>query len=130
MNILYQNSELTLTYQHERVFLTDKLNNVLYEKEFYGNASCGLIDSENKWVLIGGEHLTFWTRKRISIIKADEFQWIHSLRTNSKNTVAILTDPWYARSAIWQLDTCTLDLMKIQNFPDYRDQQYTDTIEW
>lgn len=34
------------------------------------------------------------------------------------------------KSAIWQLDTYTLDLMKIRDFPDYRDQQYTDTIEW
>ena len=67
MNILYQNSELTLAYDHESVFMTDKLNRVVYEERFYGDADRGLIDSENKRALIGGEHLTIW-KKNVSAL--------------------------------------------------------------
>lgn len=130
MNVLHQNSELTLWQEHETVFLTDKFNRILYEETFYGNACCGLIDSESKWVLIGGEHLTVWTKERIHLIKSDEFQWINSLRINSKSTVEILTDPWSVKSAIWKLDLSTLHLIKIRDFPDYKDRQYTETVEW
>jgi len=84
MNILYQNSELTLAYDHENVLLTDKLNRVVYEERFYGDAGCGLIDIENKRALIGGEHLTIWTKECVRFMKSDEFQWIHSLRINKK----------------------------------------------
>lgn len=49
MNVLHQNSELTLWQEHETVFLTDKLNRILHEETFYGNACCGLIDTESKW---------------------------------------------------------------------------------
>lgn len=81
-------------------------------------------------VLIGGKHLTVWTRERTHLIKSDEFQWIHSLLSNSKNTVDILTDPWSVKSAIWKLDLSTLHLTKIRDFPDYKDRQYIETIEW
>jgi len=47
-----------------------------------------------------------------------------------KNTVEILTDPWSVKSAIWKLDLSTLYLIKIRDFPDYKERQYTETIEW
>lgn len=62
MIILDETDELCLSYLYEDVQLLDKKSNqILFIDSFYGGPSCGLLDTDNRYSIIGGKHLTMWT---------------------------------------------------------------------
>ncbi|MBR9919139.1 hypothetical protein GYB29_16055 [bacterium] len=57
MNILYETERLKLENEFEATFLTEKsTGKTLMEDDFIGDPSCGLIDKNNKWAIVAGEH--------------------------------------------------------------------------
>ena len=84
MIIIDETEELVIENEYEFVYIRDKLTNaILLEDWFYGNPDCGLIDINNKWAIIGGEHLTIWTPEWSKEIIDDELNWIHDTRLKS-----------------------------------------------
>jgi len=67
MTILYKTNELTLEYKHETTWLKENsTGKIIMNDEFYGDPECGLIDANNNWAIIAGDHLTIWIRKNNS----------------------------------------------------------------
>ncbi|WP_320053398.1 hypothetical protein [uncultured Acetobacteroides sp.] len=131
MNILYETDRLKLENEFEATFLTDKLTGAtLMEDDFYDDPACGLIDKNNKWVIVAGEHLTIWTPKKWKRIDNENLQWIHSIRIKNMETVEILTDPWSMNSAIWEINVETFEFKKVKDFNDYKDQEYSENVIW
>lgn len=131
MNILYETDKLRLENEFEATFLTDKISGkTLMEDDFYGDPICGLIDKNNKWAIVAGEHLTIWTPKNWTRIENEDLKWIHSIRTKDLETVEVLTDPWNRNSAIWEIHPLTFEYEKIRDFNDYKDQEYSDDVIW
>ena len=131
MNILYQTEGLKLENEFEATFLIDKITGeTLMEDHFYGDPNCGLIDNDNKWAIVAGEHLTIWTPKKWKRIEDEDLKWIHSIRIKSSETVEILTDPWGKNPAIWEINLKTFEFTKKRDFNDYRDQEYSENVIW
>ncbi len=116
MNILHETEKFKIENEFENTFLVDKRNGeILLEDDFYGNPTCALIDEENNWAVIGGEHLTIWNSKKWKRIEHVKLKWIHDLRMESPNTVKILVDPWSESSSIWEIDTKTFKFIKVKD---------------
>jgi hypothetical protein len=108
MNVLFETDKLCIEHEYECAYLIEKSSGkeLLFDI-FYGDPQCGLISLNNDWAIIAGEHLTIWTPDKWKIINDDELKWIHSLRSKNTETVEILTDPWFEKSAIWEFDVKT-----------------------
>jgi hypothetical protein len=131
MQILYETEKLKLESEYEYVALVDKLSGkILLKDEFYGDPKCGLIDKNNEWAIVAGEHLTIWTTLKSSIIESKDLQWIHSLRVKNQETVEVLTDPWSDISAIWELNLRTFEVKKVRDFDIYRGKEYSEEVTW
>lgn len=131
MDKIQETEKLKLEFEQELAVLTEKSSGkILLEDEFCGNPNCGIIDSENKWAIIAGIHLTFWKPNQTKKYRNESFEWIHSLRMKNKKTVEILTDPWSKNSSIWELNTENAELNKIKDFTDYRNKEYSESVEW
>lgn len=129
MNTLYETDKLILENKFETTYIKDKsTGKILFEQEFYGEIECGLIDKNDQWVVLGGEYLSIWTPTTFQTF--DNIKWIHSLRMKDNNTIEILTDPWCDTSAIWEVNLNSFKSIKIKEFLDYKQQEYTDKINW
>ena len=113
MKILFETERLKLENEFEATFLIDKTTGeTLMEDDFYGYPNCGLIDNDNKWAIVAGEHLTIWTPKKWKRIDDEDLKWIQAIRIKSSDTVEILTDPWDRNSAIWEINLKTFEFTK------------------
>ncbi|WP_420400970.1 hypothetical protein [Flagellimonas sp.] len=131
VKILYETDRLKLEIEFETIFLKDKLTGeILMEDDFYGDPSCGLIDKNNEWAIVAGEHLTIWTPKKWKRIDDENLKWIHSIRTKNLKMVEVLTDPWSGNSAIWEINVQTFAFKKIRDYNDNRGQEYSDNMTW
>lgn len=131
MNILFETAKLKLEYEYEATFLTDKsTGNILWEDVFYGDPDCGLIDQDNHWAIVAGEHLTIWTPRKWKKIEEEDLKWTHSMRVKNFEIVQILTDPWSKKSAIWEINVKTFEFHKVSDFNDYKDQEYSENVIW
>jgi len=131
MNILYETDKLILENEFETIRLKDKvLNEILFEEELYGEAECGLIDKLNRWAIVGGEYIIIWKPNKIKIIQDQNLKWIHSLRLKNDNIVEVLTDPWGSNPAIWEIDLNSFKAIKIKDFLDYKQKEYTPSVIW
>jgi len=63
-------------------------------------------------------------------IEDEELKWIYSIRTKGQEVAEILTDPWFEKSAIWEIHTRTFEFKKIRGFDDYKDREYTENVTW
>lgn len=135
MIILYETEKLCLSHLYEHVQLFDKESNqILLTDDFYGGPSCGLIDTHNRYAIVGGKHLTLWTcyeeDSEITKFETREFSDIEKLRLVDRDTIKFLVDPWSEYSAIWQLKISNKSLSKISNFVEYKNELYTEDIIW
>lgn len=131
MKILYETDKLKLEHKYELTFLVNKLTGeILMEDDFYGDPTCGLIDKDNMWAVVGGRHLTIWKLNEWKRIDSEELRWIHSIRIKNSEIVEILTDPWSSESAIWEVNLSTFVFFKIRDFNDYKDQEYSENVIW
>ena len=131
MNVLYETESLKIENEFEATFLTEKATGkTLMEDDFYGDPECGLIDKANKWAIVAGEHLTIWTPKKWKRIDDKNLSWIHSLRVKNSEIVEILTNPWSRNSAIWEVNVKTFEFKKLRDFDDYKDQEYSENVNW
>ena len=65
MNIFYETDKLKLENEFDANFLTDKSTGAtLLEDDFHGEPKCGLIDKQDNWAIVAGDHLTIWTPKK------------------------------------------------------------------
>lgn len=136
MNVLFETDKLIVEHEFENVYLIEKSSGkeLLFD-DFYGDPKCGLISKKNDWAIIAGQHLTIWRadkrkNKQILPIENEELKWIHEIRLKSENVIEILTDPWSEKSAIWELDIETLEFIKIREFREYQDLEFTDIVKW
>ncbi|PHS03190.1 MAG: hypothetical protein COA88_15975 [Kordia sp.] len=131
MKILHETEKLKLEFEYELAHLIEKSSGrILFKDNFYGDPNCGIIDSENKWAIIGGIHLTLWTPSETKKYRNESFERIHSLRIKDKETVEILTDPWSEKSSVWELNVNNSKLIKTKDFTDYINKEYTESIKW
>ena len=131
MTVLCETDELELSYEYETACLKEKsTGKALYEENFYGDPECGLIDTDNNWVIIGGDHLTIWTPKRVNVVEDESMKWIASMRLKSKGIIEILIDPWSDDASIWEISLDTIKATKVRDFLDYKEQKYTDNVKW
>lgn len=135
MIILDETDELCLSYLYKDVQLLDKKSNqILFTDGFYGDPFCGLIDTDNRYSIVGGKHLTLWTcydgRSEVTKFETREFSNIEKLRSIERDTIEILIDPWSEYGAIWQLIISNKSLSKISNLVEYKNKPYTDDISW
>lgn len=129
--ILYETNILRIESVYEYVVLRNKASNeILLENEFYGDPQCGLIDHNNEWAVIAGDHIVVWNSGRTSIIKNNKLSFIHSLRMKSRYAIELLVDPWSDLSAIWNLDIDSCKLNRIDSFNAYKDTEWTDEVNW
>lgn len=130
-HILYETDKLRLEHEYEATYLIEKKHGtILLEDDFYGDPDCGLIDQNNQWAMMAGEHLTIWTPNKAWRIEHEDLRWIADLRVKDNETVEILIDPWSEKSSIWEINTTSFVFKKIRDFDDYRDQEYTDDVVW
>jgi hypothetical protein len=131
MNILYETDNLKLENEYEVTFLIDKsTGKTLLKDNFYGNPNCGLIDIDNQWAIVAGEHLTIWTPEKWKKIVDENLKWIYSIRFKNLETVQVLTDPWNRNAAIWEINVKTFEFKKIRDFNDCKDQNYSENVNW
>lgn len=135
MIILDETDELCLSYLYEDVQLLDKdSNQILFTDNFYGDPSCGLIDTDNRYSIVGGKHLTLWTcydgGSEVTKFETRGFSNIENLRSIDRDTIEVLIDPWSEYGAIWQLTISNKSLSKICSFLEYKNKPYTDDISW
>ncbi|SHN46078.1 hypothetical protein [Chitinophaga sp. CF418] len=100
--VIRETDILQLVHQHEKGFLMDKVNQLAYALGwYYGDPSCGAIDINNKWAILGGLDLSvLWKDREIIPLPFDD---MHDIRQINENHVQILTDPWTTTSAIYTL---------------------------
>ncbi|MEP0009728.1 MAG: hypothetical protein ABJF72_11075, partial [Balneola sp.] len=60
----------------------------------------------------------------------ENLKWVHSIRTKDSEKVEVLTDPWNRNSAIWEINIQTFEFKKIRDFNDYKDKEYSETVNW
>ena len=131
MRKLDETNILILLYEYETVWLKEKsTGKLLFEYNFYGDPKCGLIDSNNKWAIVGGDNLIVWMSTCISLIDNNFIKDISSVRYKIDDIIEVLIDPWSELSAIWELNINTLQVMKVRDFLEYREKKYTDNIKW
>ncbi len=138
---LYENTVMTLGNVFENSYLYNKLTQQEFAIfQFYGDPNCGLVAKDNDWCLIGGEVLVFYMLlgKYPTVTLIGDLRDVHSLRMIDKNIIQILIDPWSEEAAIWQLvivdnpekSVRPTSLTKLREFNDYKDQPYTEDINW
>jgi hypothetical protein len=132
LQVLAETSELLLGHTFEDAVLVRKRNGEhLLEDDFYGDPSGGLIGPGNEWAVVVGEHVTVWHRTAgVSRIENDGLRWVRALRLAGQAHVELLVDPWGPRAAIWCLRPADGTYFKVRDFPEYRDREYTEQIEW
>ncbi len=129
--ILDQTNDLVLGNIYEKVFLIKKLKNIeIYIDQFYGDPSCGTINTEFNKCLIGGENLVVFDintniKNTIELIRD-----IFDLRKKTEVEYEILTDPWSSSSAIWEYNIITNQIKKVSNFTKYKNREYSTEIDW
>ena len=129
--ILSETQKYILGHIFEKVYLVDIIANNSYELgSMYGDPSCGLIDRDNKWCIVGGATLIIWTMKEVTELKIDELYWACRIRQINQTNVHILIDPWADNSSIWELNILDKTYFKIRDFKDYQDKIFTEEIEW
>jgi hypothetical protein len=131
-NVLFETDKLILRHVYEKVYLTDKqINNDQYLGSVYGDPSCGIISSDNSFCLAGGaDTLILWNRGDIRHIDDKDLYAVFDIKQVGSDEVEILTDPWSENSAIWSFRIDTLEKIKMRDFAEYIDKEYTDKIEW
>jgi len=129
VHTIAETPELKLVHNYEEGFLIFKQEKIAIELgSFYGDPSCGIIDKDNQWVIIGGtDRSLLWLR---GVITELSFKGLHDLRQIDKTIVEILIDPWSEHSAIWRYNITTGEQKKIRDFPDYREQPFTEDVIW
>lgn len=129
MNILFETDTHILQNEYEETLLMLKSSGeVLFELEFYGDPTCGVISEDGKWAAAAGEDLILWKNGHLHMIFGPT--WIHELRISEENKLEVLVDPWHEDSAIWEVDIESCSAHKKRDFPDYRALPYTNDIEW
>lgn len=129
--ILSETNKYVLGHIFEEAYIIDKVTNEKFQIGcMYGDPSCGLIDQDNKWCIIGGSTLIIWTPKEITELKVDELYWACKLRQITQNRVQILIEPWADNSSIWELNILDKSYLKVCDFKNYKDKEYTEKIEW
>jgi hypothetical protein len=132
LHVLAETSELLLGYTFEDAVLMRKRNGeYLLEDDFYGDPTGGLIGPNNAWAVVVGEHLTVWHHTAgVTRIGDERLQWIKALRLVGQTRVELLVDPWGPRAAIWCLRPSDCTYVKVRDFTDYWDREYTEQIQW
>ncbi|MBX3255386.1 MAG: hypothetical protein KF862_14690 [Chitinophagaceae bacterium] len=129
--ILSETNKFILGHNFEDAYLIDKETNYRFELgNMYGDPSCGLIDKDNKWCIVGGSTLIIRTQDETTEIKADELYWACKIRQTNKNSVQILVDPWADNSSIWEINILDKSYFKVCDFNHYKGKEYTEQIEW
>ncbi len=131
MRILYETETLKIGHTYELAYLVDKATDtILFEDDFYGDPECGLIDHNERWLIIAGDHLTLWRNNELTKFSSATFKDIHAVRQIDNDEVEILTDPWSSISAIWKLNVESKELIRVKDFDKYFNQEYTADIIW
>lgn len=129
--ILYETERYELIHVFELTYLIDKTTRKeIFIGDFYGDPSCGLIDKENKWCIVGGDRIVIWGQDEIFEIAARELSCAFELRQIKENTVQVLIDPWSDYAAIWEIDVLNKIYVKICDFNKYNSKEYQGDVEW
>jgi len=127
--ILDETDKLLLQHEWESTSLKDKSSgSILFQDMFIGDPTCGIIDMNNNWAVVAGDHLTVWKDNRAQMVNG--LNDVHAIRLKNEQVVEVLIDPWSTESAVWELNIETLEKAKVRDYLDYRAEPYTDEINW
>ena len=130
-HVLDENDVFKLINKYEDAYLTNKLTGEeIFLGNFYGDPECGIIGADNSFCFVGGNYCILYRDGKIIEVDDVRLNWILRVRQMSDKSIEILTDPWRVDSALWQLNIEDLSILKIRNFADYIDKDYTDNIIW
>lgn len=129
LHYLATTNELALVYMYEDGYLLHLGNKeILHLGSFYGSPSCGAIDINNKWAVMGGlEGFLLWQQGSLEELP---FPNAYEIRQVDNDLLHILTDPWTEDCAIWEFNINTQQFSKIRDFKDYQDKEYTEDVKW
>jgi hypothetical protein len=123
--VLYENFVMVVGHIFEDTYCCNKLTR---EESgifrFEGDPTCAVVGASNDWCLVGGHILILKTFYDRTLQPVGDLKDIYGLRLVGALSAQILTDPWSAESAIWQLDinpnraAPSIDLWKIRNFTE------------
>ncbi|MBV8391016.1 MAG: hypothetical protein JO080_14520 [Mucilaginibacter sp.] len=129
---LHETSEFVVGNVFEYAYLINKKNH----KEIYmggfcaGDPSCGLIEENNNWCVVGGEILNVWSSDNgLLSIEDEDLNWVVDIRQKSSNEVELLIDPWSDKGSVWELNIKTLERHKIRDYL-MANEEYTDEFDW
>lgn len=126
-----ENDKYIIGSMWEKVYLINKLSNKEeYISDFYGDCTCGTISKNSDWCVVAGDIIAVWKNQSVTMIDKDELKWVHDIRQVDDHRVKILIDPWSENSAIWILDIRDFCMNKKSDFNYYRDEPFTDIVDW
>ncbi len=132
LTVLAETDVLLLGHFHEDAVLLRKSTGIcLLDDSFYGDPTCGVISAANDWAAVAGEHVTVW-RRGLGMTRVSEpaaLRWVHAMRVDEvTQQLHLLTDPWSAHPAIWELNPRTLTARKLRDFLDYQAREYVEEV--
>lgn len=129
--VIYETKKYILGNMWEETYLYNKVNKTeIFLCSFYGDCATGLISDEDDWCIAGGDIIAIWKKGELTIIENEQLMWVRDIRIKEKNIIEILIDPWSENSAIWELDLKNLQYKKIADFNIYKNEPYTDKVQW
>lgn len=126
---LYKTSKLEVKHLYEDVYLTGSGKDIFLGR-MYGDPICAVIDSDNRWCVVGGERLIVWVDNKVIKINDEGLANVHSIRQVDENSVELLIDPWSVNPAVWSFNVVTGAKQRQRDFNHYKDKPYTEAIEW
>ena len=135
--ILFENTVMMVGNVFETAYCYNKLTKEEFAIfQFDNDPTCATVGKNNDWCLVGGDVLVLKTWFDNTLRMIGDLKNIYGLKTYNAYTIQILTDPWTAQSAIWQLEidlnklTKPISLTKVKDFKEYFDKPYTGQIVW
>jgi hypothetical protein len=113
---LYETEKLIAGNIFEYAYLFDKVRNATIDMgDFYGDPYCALIDVNNQWCLIGGEHICAWNGgRRITKLINKDLKWILQMRQTGPSEAELLVEgDSDANLSVWRINVKSLMSDKI-----------------
>ena len=127
--LLAESENLAVYHEWEDAFVLFKpTREEMKIGSFYGDPCCAAIGPDEDWILIGGEYLRLWKPGKNEEIEG--IRWVSDIRVTGRTTAEFLIDPWCEESAVWEIDVASERLEKLRDFTKYREEPYTEDVEW
>jgi hypothetical protein len=101
--LLDETDQLKVVHVYESTYIVRKSDHlILCYIDILGEPECGLIGSDSKWVLIGGQKLYFWINNEIHEYYTEgDFEWVEKMKMIDKTKVEIEIEASPTKKSKW-----------------------------